>query len=141
MHSGASSGFACPDCGGALFELKERDFDRYRCGVGHAYSPETLLSKQSDSFENALWIALRAMEESAALCARLAARSQNRNDRDTYRRFAARAESAQNQALRIRGWLNGRFSVEESAGSPAHGEHGRAAPGGRAGSMERPESR
>src|SRR5262249_53583848 len=39
---GAPSGFACPACGGALWELRDGDLIRYRCRVGHAWSPDSL---------------------------------------------------------------------------------------------------
>lgn len=35
---GQPSGFACPDCGGALWDLKDSQGLRFRCRTGHAYS-------------------------------------------------------------------------------------------------------
>src|SRR5262245_14129051 len=66
------SPFTCPECGGALWELKDGDLVRFQCHVGHAYSPESLISAQSDGLEAALWTALRALEESSALRKRMA---------------------------------------------------------------------
>src|SRR6185312_16150197 len=52
---GQHSGFACPDCGGTLWELTEGDLIRFRCRVGHAWSSNGLVAEQSEGIETALW--------------------------------------------------------------------------------------
>lgn len=69
---GAPSVFACPECGGVLWELKNKDVIRFRCRVGHSYSPHTLAQELSQSSETALWAAMRALEEKAAMQRRVA---------------------------------------------------------------------
>lgn len=54
---------SCPDCGGGLWQVKNDKIDRFRCHVGHAYSRENFLIKQSENIEGTLWVALRMMEE------------------------------------------------------------------------------
>src|SRR5215471_5432381 len=36
--NGAPSVFACPECSGVLWELKDGELTRFRCRVGHAYT-------------------------------------------------------------------------------------------------------
>ena len=71
---GTPTAFAFPSCHGALWELQDGNLTRYRCHTGHAFSPESLLAEQSDAVEEALYSALRALEEKATALRRLAAR-------------------------------------------------------------------
>lgn len=99
---GKPSGFSCPDCGGTLFELEEGELIRFRCRVGHAFSVETLLAHQADELEDALWVALRTLEENAALSRRLAERSRGRGNRQAASRFDEKAADAIQRADVVR---------------------------------------
>ncbi|HEY1477932.1 MAG TPA: chemotaxis protein CheB, partial [Chthoniobacterales bacterium] len=69
---GTPSVFACPECHGVLWELKDENFMRFRCRVGHSYGTDSLSQELSEASENALWAAMRALEEKAALQRRIA---------------------------------------------------------------------
>ena len=71
QHGGPAD-IVCPTCTGVLTETAINDFHIFRCHVGHAFSVETLLKEQGDQLERALWSAVRALEESAALNRRMA---------------------------------------------------------------------
>ncbi len=66
--------FACPDCGGTLWEINEGGVFRFGCRVGHAYSAQNLLDQQLLVFDRAVWSALRALRERSDLSRRLAER-------------------------------------------------------------------
>jgi two-component system chemotaxis response regulator CheB len=118
---GTPSGFGCPSCHGALFTIDEGGMERYRCRVGHAWSPEALAAEQSEALEGALWMALRGLEERAALSRRMGERAEARGHTHTATSFRRRHDEAQDAALVIRrlllhGALNGAAAVSEQAG-------------------------
>jgi two-component system chemotaxis response regulator CheB len=96
------SQFTCPECHGALYELKDGVLVRYRCRTGHAFSPEVLLSEQANGVEAALWTALRALEENAALLRRLHAKAIERAQSRSAERYLAQAETVEARARVIR---------------------------------------
>ena len=73
---GKPSAMTCPDCGGALFELKHGKLLRYRCHTGHAFTADALLKSTQHSLEESLWVALRMMEERKNLLTNMAARGE-----------------------------------------------------------------
>ena len=95
------AGYGCPSCGGSLFEIADVPVPRYRCRVGHAWSPDSLLDEQAIALEGALWMALRALEEKSALSRRLASNGPRRQS-VTATRFRGMAEEAEAAGSAIR---------------------------------------
>jgi two-component system, chemotaxis family, protein-glutamate methylesterase/glutaminase len=119
---GAPSPFACPDCNGVLWELHEGDLVRYRCRVGHAWSPDSLLARQADGLEAALWTALRALEERAALASRMADRADQRGYDLVARKFREQVGEAEGHAKVIRDVLMSKRGENAESVSAAEGE-------------------
>jgi two-component system chemotaxis response regulator CheB len=71
---GPATGFTCPECSGALWEVRDGELVRYRCRIGHAYSEDAMLVEQGSSVEAALWTALEVLEERAELLRSMAER-------------------------------------------------------------------
>jgi two-component system chemotaxis response regulator CheB len=94
-RSNAASPLTCPDCGGVLWELQEGNLLRFRCHVGHAYSLDSLMVEQSNDLERALWMAVRTIEERAALSRRLEAYAKEHNQPTSAAQFAKRAAEAE----------------------------------------------
>jgi two-component system, chemotaxis family, protein-glutamate methylesterase/glutaminase len=101
-RAGAPSGYVCPECTGALWETDEGGLPRFRCRVGHAYSFESLLAEQGSAMDAALWAAYRALEERAALTARMGARMQERGQASLALRYAEQTEETLQRAELIR---------------------------------------
>lgn len=85
-----------------LWELRDRDLIRFRCHVGHVYSAESLVSEQADAVEVALWSALRALEERAALARRMAHHAQAQGHQYSVEQFMRRANDTARQAAVLR---------------------------------------
>jgi two-component system chemotaxis response regulator CheB len=56
---GRASKISCPDCGGVLNQIDIDKEIRFRCQVGHAFTPLGLAAMQSDELERALGVAAR----------------------------------------------------------------------------------
>jgi two-component system chemotaxis response regulator CheB len=97
---GETSEYTCPDCHGVLNEV-EADALRFRCQIGHAWSAEALAQAQGDSFEKALWTALRTLEEKVSLSQRMLESADGRQA-DRYR---GRLEESAAAAEQLRGFL------------------------------------
>ncbi|OBK26065.1 protein-glutamate methylesterase [Mycobacterium asiaticum] len=107
---GPASGYTCPDCNGSLAKVGE---DNYRCRVGHAWSPDSLLAARDDEIENALWIALRSLQEKAKLARQLADKAGHGL---LFQRYTASAEETE-RALAV-------LSERLSAAGPRAGDVG-----------------
>ena len=105
MHKiGKPSPFTCPSCSGALWEINDAHVLRFRCHTGHAYTAESLADDQTDSTENALYAAVRALEEKGRLAQAIADRSRDKRPAlaDS---FALTALESERNANQIRGLL------------------------------------
>jgi two-component system chemotaxis response regulator CheB len=102
---GKPSPFACPDCGGVLWEIEQNGFLRFRCRVGHALTAEYLGTEQRHAVETALWEALRALEESASLFRRMAGRSTQSRHLLPAGLFEERASNTEANARILRDFL------------------------------------
>lgn len=118
LHSrekpGVPSRFSCPECHGVLWEIDDEDMIRFRCRVGHAYSPEALLASQSDSVEEALWAGLRSLEENAALMSRMAKNMRKRGNERSAERFDDQAEGSLIRAETLRQMILQREPITEA---------------------------
>jgi two-component system, chemotaxis family, protein-glutamate methylesterase/glutaminase len=88
---GSPSGYTCPDCNGSLIAVSDGN---YRCEVGHAWTAEALLRARDEEVDDALWIAVRSLQEKAKLSRRLADQVSPGLLSERYHALAAEAEHA-----------------------------------------------
>jgi two-component system chemotaxis response regulator CheB len=103
---GEPSRFACPDCGGVLWNVGGQAGPlRFRCDTGHAYGPATLAEAQTEGVEAALWASLRALENKAELARARAERARQRGLETLVERYTVQYEATQQHAAAVRALL------------------------------------
>jgi two-component system chemotaxis response regulator CheB len=105
VQPGTPSTQTCPECHGTLWEHEESGVTQFRCRIGHAFSAESLVAIQAEELEAALWTALRALEEHAALERRMAVRAASNHHSRTAAAFTEQALDAEHHAAVIRNVL------------------------------------
>jgi two-component system, chemotaxis family, protein-glutamate methylesterase/glutaminase len=98
LRLAAPSTFACPECHGVLMQVPEGGRVRFRCHTGHAYSPESLLAAIGTGTEDALWNAIRALEEGALLIDRMAEHLRESHPREDSESLSHRSREARRHA-------------------------------------------
>jgi two-component system chemotaxis response regulator CheB len=102
---GQPSVYACPDCSGPLWELRNGGLVRYQCLVGHSYSPASLMQSDAEALERAVWVAVRALEQRASLLRRLVSKARQSDLNKSSSSFEAKALECEAQARVIRQFL------------------------------------
>ena len=101
------SQLTCPDCGGALSELKGTAPLRFRCHTGHAFTVGSLGEAQARAGDQALQSSLRALREREMLLRRLANVSESTGD-------PAQAAAGRRQADRVHAQAESIVAILES---------------------------
>ena len=118
----AVGGYSCPDCGGVL--QPDPADGVMRCRVGHAWASTSLLAAQATRVEDALWAALRTLEERVNLSTTLAAAAAERNHTISAGRFEDQAKRFEAMAAAVRDLLDDGTTAEsavEDGGAEAVG--------------------
>jgi two-component system chemotaxis response regulator CheB len=110
---GKPSRFACPDCGGVLWDVTGEGPLHFKCEVGHAHTAATLAEAQTEAVERAMWAALRALEDKVALSRRRGALAASRRLDSFVNKFAIEEQAAEQHASALRALLrlNGRLGI------------------------------
>jgi two-component system, chemotaxis family, protein-glutamate methylesterase/glutaminase len=99
---GDPSLFTCPDCHGTLLNIKDEALLRFRCHTGHAFTAQSLLATLNESTEDAIWSAVRALQEGAMLLRHLAQHARDADQEDEAKKLDREAQDKLKQASLIR---------------------------------------
>ncbi|MBI3941789.1 MAG: chemotaxis protein CheB [Chloroflexi bacterium] len=110
---------SCPECGGTLWEYQDHQLMRYRCHVGHAFTARALAEEQEETLDRALWVAIRVLENRAALNHRMAEDARQRGLRRLARDCEERVQESEENATVLRdllfhGRMDGPVDMEEA---------------------------
>ena len=92
---GQPSRISCPDCGGVLNQIEVADEVRFRCQVGHAFTPIGLAAAQSDELERALGIAVRTHRDRVRLFGQMNESARARSLPHAQKRWTDAAQEAE----------------------------------------------
>jgi len=102
---GPPTRFVCPECGGALMEIRDENVKHYRCSVGHAFTPHHLLNGQAEVVDQSLWAAVRRLEEHAELLEKLEREAEAAGRKQSMAFYANQAQENRRHAQTIRDLL------------------------------------
>lgn len=92
------STFTCPECQGTLWELHDQQPQRFRCHTGHSFTAPILGELQHEKAEDAIWAAVRALQEKEQLYLSLAAKATAWLHPGTASEYTHKAHQAREQA-------------------------------------------
>jgi two-component system chemotaxis response regulator CheB len=102
---GETSGLSCPECNGPLQYITNGHVPHYRCHTGHAFTAESLSLAQDEGMEQALWSALRLLEEREILLCKMAEQEKHNGFESAAVRFEERAMEMRVHAGHLRGLI------------------------------------
>ncbi|MBW4489814.1 MAG: chemotaxis protein CheB [Trichocoleus desertorum ATA4-8-CV12] len=111
---GTRTTYSCPECNGSIWQIGNGDFLRFRCHVGHAFTADVFLSEQTQNIENALWSAVRALEEKVTLSRQIAQRMKNLNLHKAAMKYEDNADNVDKEVSTLRELLLNGFSTKQT---------------------------
>ena len=110
MRIGELTPFTCPECHGVLSRLYNENIVRYRCHTGHAYSIDALMASLTEKVEDALYNAIRGMDETIMLLNHLGDHCAEANQPRLAALYFKKAKQAAERSKLVR---NATFSHEQ----------------------------
>lgn len=98
IKEAALTDLTCPECRGTIWESWRGNHVEYHCRVGHTYSARTMLAEHFATQERAIWSAIVAIEEGAALARRM----ERHLEPGLRERLGAESKHLQEQAAALR---------------------------------------
>ena len=106
--------YTCPECNGSIWQIGTEEPLRFRCHIGHSFTANVFLSEQTQNIENALWSAVRAMEEKVTFSRQMSERMKNYNLQNAAAKYEDHAKSLDAEVTLIRGIILDGFATKRT---------------------------
>jgi two-component system, chemotaxis family, protein-glutamate methylesterase/glutaminase len=111
---GTRTTYTCPECNGSIWQIGSEEPLRFRCHIGHSFTANVFLSEQTQNIENALWSAVRAMEEKVTFSRQMSERMKNYNLQSAAVKYEDHAKSLDAEVSLIRGIILDGFATKRT---------------------------
>ena len=110
---GTRTTYTCPECNGIIWQIGKEHPLRFRCHTGHSFTADVLLSEQTQHLEDALWSAVRAMEEKVTFLHQMAEQMKNYNLTSAKAKYEDHAANLDKEVALIRGMILHGFATKQ----------------------------
>lgn len=111
---GTRTTYTCPECNGSIWQIGQDHPLRFRCHTGHSFTANVFLSEQTQNLENALWSAVRVMEEKVTLSRQMAAQMESYNLQSAADKYKDHANSLDAEVSLVRGIILNGFATKRT---------------------------
>ena len=119
---GTRTTYTCPECNGSIWQIGKEEPLRFRCHIGHSFTANVFLSEQTQNIENALWSAVRTMEEKVTFSRQMSERMRNYNLQTAATKYEDHAKSLDAEVTIVRGIILDGFATKRTI-AEAEEEH------------------
>jgi two-component system chemotaxis response regulator CheB len=111
---GTRTTYTCPSCNGSIWQIDNEEPLRFRCHVGHSFTADIFLAEQTQNLENALWSAVRVMEEKVTFLRQMTERMKNQNLHNAVRSYEEYARNLDKEVSVIRQLILSGFATQRA---------------------------
>lgn len=99
---GNLTSYTCPDCNGSIWQIGNDEPIKFRCHVGHSFTGDVFSTEQTQNLENALWSAIRIMEEKVTFARQMADRRRGQKKQKAADSYDEQADGLDREVTSIR---------------------------------------
>ncbi len=111
---GTRTTYTCPECNGSIWQIGVEEPLRFRCHTGHSFTSDIFLAEQTQNLENALWSAVRVMEEKVTFSRQMSERMKNHNLQSAAAKYEDHAHSLDAEVSLIRSIILNGFATKRT---------------------------
>ncbi|GAP94135.1 chemotaxis protein CheB [Leptolyngbya sp. NIES-2104] len=111
---GTRTTYTCPECNGSIWQIGNSEPLRFRCHTGHSFTANVFLAEQTQNLENALWSAIRVMEEKVTFSRQMAERMEGHSLLDAATKYNDHANRLDEEVALIRGIVLNGFATKRT---------------------------